>query len=470
MAAGARQGAARQTQPPAASVAAREFARGIALHREGKLDEASRSYARALELDPGHVDALNNMGVVLRAQGRIDAALTAYQRGLALRPDDPGILANLGATLRAMGQHRKAVEVLHRAIALAPKAPGVHNNLGLVLRDLGHYEEALACFERSLEIWPNNLAVKVDRAVTLLAKGDYPEGFRALEARFEGDSGETLVSGLPIWNGAHLRGRTLLVRAEQGPAEVLQFCRFVPLLQAAGGRLVLECQPALLPLLQSLEGVDEVAAFDQRQAAVDVQLPLLSVPRVVRVRPQDLPAKTAYLKAPERAGFALMHPAKSRLSLGLIWGPQPEDARRPEASSEGAPGLKPFFRLMRRPDVAVYALQRGPSAQEARQLGASGLLHDLSSFLTGLEDLARLMEQVDLIITADATAAHLAGAMGRPVWLMLPRDSDWRWALERDTTPWYPSMRLFRQTRIGDWTTVFETVAEALDQFAEQPT
>ncbi|MGF1608393.1 MAG: tetratricopeptide repeat protein [Kiloniellales bacterium] len=468
MVAGAQQGAARQTQPPATSVAAREFARGIALHREGKLEEAYRSYARALELDPGHVDALNNMGVVLRAQGRIDAALAAYERGLALRPDDPGLLANLGSTLRAMGQHRKAVEVLHRAIALAPKAPGVHNNLGLVLRDLGHYEEALACFERSLEIWPNNLAVKLDRALTLLAKGDYPEGFRALEARFEGDSGDTLVSGLPIWNGAHLRGRTLLVRAEQGVAEVLQFCRFVPLLQAAGGHLVLECQPALLPLLRSLEGIDEIAAFDEHESAVDVQLPLLSVPRVVRVRPQDLPAKTAYLKAPERAGFVLMHPAKSRLSLGLIWGAQPEDGSRPAGSLTG-PGLTPFFRLMRRPDVAVYALQRGESAREVKQLGASGLLHDLSSFLTGLEDLARLMEQVDLIITADSTAAHLAGALGRPVWLILPRDADWRWALAPDTTPWYPTMRLFRQPQSGDWPTIFEAVAEALDQFAEAP-
>lgn len=467
MAAGTQQGAARQTQPPAVSVAAREFARGIDLHREGKLEEAARSYARALELDPGHVDALNNIGVVLRAQGRIDAALAAYQRGLALRPDDPGLLANLGSTLRAKGQHRKAVEVLHRAIALAPKAPGVHNNLGLVLRDMGHHEEALACFERSLEIWPNNLAVKLDRALTLLAKGDYPEGFRALEARFEGDSGDTLVSGLPIWNGAHLRGRTLLVRAEQGIAEALQFCRFVPLLRAAGGRLVLECQPALVPMLRSLQGVEEIAAFDERQAAVDVQLPLLSVPRVLRVRPQDLPGRMPYLAAPERAGFALMHPAKSRLSLGLVWGPQPEDGPRP-AGPQGAPGLAPFFRLMRRPDVAVYALQRGSAAEEVRRLGAVGLLHDLSSFLTGIEDMARLIEQLDLIITADPTTAHLAGAMGRTVWLILPRDSDWRWTLAADSTPWYPSMRLFRQAEFGDWSSVFETVAEALDGFAAQ--
>jgi len=454
----------RQTQPPAVAVASREFARGIAFHRQGKLDEAARTYARVLELDPGHAEALNNLGVVLRAQGKPEASVTAYERSLALRPDDPGLLGNLGTALRSEGKLERALSVLYRAVALAPKAPSVHHNLGLVLRDLGHYDEALGCFERSLSIWPNNVSVRIDRALTLLAKGHYPAGFAALEARFEADRFQTLLPGVPIWNGGEIEGESLLIRAEQNVGDVIQFCRFATAAKRAGGRTVFECHPGLVPLLRTLEGVDEVVAFGEREGEVDMQVPLLSLPRILQITPRSLPGRKSYLSAPEGNGMVIKHPSGSKLSVGIVWARQPEDGTRQVSSG---PGLLPFFQLMRRPEVAIYALQRGAPANDVKKLGASGLLHDMSNFVTDFEDMARVAVQLDLIITADTTMAHLAGAMGRPVWLLLPHVADWRWALDRSTTPWYANMRLFRQNKPGDWDSVFDEVARELESLAQ---
>lgn len=461
--AGSQDGARQPSQPPASPDSGLEFRHAVALHRQGKLAEAVRAYARVLEADPRHAEALNNLGVVLRAQGKLAAAVAAYRRGLALKPDDPGMLANLGAVLRSQGDSKQALAVLHRAVALAPKAPAVHHNLGLVLRDFGHSRDALACFERSLAIWPNNVAAKLDRAYTLLAAGDFAAGFKALEARFESDRRPVLVPGLGLWNGAPLGEQTLLVRAEGSLEDMLQFCRFLPAVKQRNGsssaRLVLECPRSLVRLLQGLSGVDEVAAFDSCTSAPSLQSPLLSLPRILGFAPQGLPGPIPYLTAPADAGFALPRPKGARLALGIVW------AEQPEGIGQGAkgPGLAPFFDLMQRPDVAVFALQRGAAGGDLDRIGGRGMLQDLGARLPDLADLARLIEQLDLVVTSDPATAQLAGALGRPVWLALPQVADWRWALADDTTPWYPSMGLFRQPAPGDWSAVFAEIAGALD-------
>lgn len=435
----------------------REFAQAIAKHRNGDLEAAQRAYGRVLGLDPHHRDALNNLGVVLRAAGKNRAALAAYERVLALRPDDPGLLTSIGNALRALGRQDEALAILHRAVGLAPKAPAVHHNLGLVLSDLAHYDEALACFDRSLALWPNNTRVKLDRAHTLLAQGDYRAGFRALEARFEPD-GPNRDGGPPVWTGESLKDRTLLIEAEQNVGETLQFIRFAGQLRARAGRVVVSCPPALCRLLGAADGVDQAVPYSGEPSRVDYWVPLISLPQVLGTTRETLPAKLPYLLASSDAGFTLTHPETAKLAVGIAW------TETPETQGEGfqAAGLEHFFPLLARSDIAIYGLQTGVRAADAKDQGAHSLIHDLSPMLDSIDDLARVIDQLDLVITVNSAVAHLAGALGRPAWLVLPAVSDWRWALERERTPWYPTLRLFRQPSLNDWPGAFEAVARKL--------
>lgn len=435
----------------------REFALAIAKHRSGDLEAARRTYARVLGLEPRHREALNNLGAILRAQGQNRAALAAYERALALKPDDPGLLTNSGNVLRALGRRDEALTALHRAVGKAPKAPAVHHNLGLVLSDLGHYEEALACFDRSLALWPNNLRVKLDRAIALLAQGDYRAGFKALEARFEPDGPER-PGAPPVWNGESLKGRTLLIESEQTVGETLQFVRFAGQARTRAERVVVSCPPELCRLLGSANGVDQAVPYGEEPADVSLRVPMLSLPRVLGTTRETLPAKMPYLRASSDAGFALTHPETAKLSVGITW------TQTPESHSEGllGAGLEHFFPLLSRADIAFYSLQTGARSADVTELGAQGLIHDLSPMLETIDDLARVIDQLDLVVTVNTAVAQLAGALARPAWLVLPAIADWRWALERERTPWYPTLRLFRQPALNDWQGAFAAVARKL--------
>ena len=439
----------------AASSVEAEFATAAAKHRAGDLEGARRGYARVLDLDPFHQDALNNLGVILGSSGKYFAALAAHQRALALKPDDPGLLANIGNILRGLGRHTEALGVLHKAVGLAPKVPAVHHNLGLVLRDLDHFEEALACFDRSLALWPNNRRVKLDRAATLLAKGDYRAGFRALDARFEPE-GPQREGAPPIWSGENLAGRSILVEAEQSVGDTLQFIRFVTQIKA--GRLVLACPEELCRLLGTVETVDAALPFGSEPDGMDFSVPLLSLPKILGTTTGSLPRRVPYLRPPIGAGFALTHPKTAKLSVGIAW----TEASQEQGDAAVSPGLERFFPLLSRADIAFYSLQTGPRAADLQNLGADGLMHDLSPLVSTIDDLARVIEQLDLVVTVNSALAHLAGALARPVWLILPARVDWRWALEAERSPWYPTLRLFRQEKPGDWQGSFAAVARKL--------
>ena len=446
-----------QGRPDATTPVERAFSQAIGKHRAGDLEAATRGYGRVLGLDPFHREALNNLGVVLRAASKNKAALTAYQRALALKPDDPGLLANIGNVQRSLGRLDEALASLHKAVSLAPKAPAVHHNLGLVLSDLGHHEEALACFDRSLALWPNNTGVKLDRALALLAKGDYLNGFRALEARFE-PHGPEREGAAPVWNGESLKGKSLLIETEQSAGDSLQFIRFAELVRGPAQRVVVSCPPELVRLLASARGVDRAVPFGEEPEDVDLRVPLLSLPRLLGTTSDRLPATVPYLASPPESGFTLTHPDSAKLSVGIAWTETP-DGRSNELD---AAGLEHFLPLLARADIAFYSLQTGPRADDLATLGAAGLVHDLCKLLDNIDDLARVLEQLDLVITVNVSIAQLAGALGRPVWLILPVGGDWRWALDRERCPWYPTLRLFRQPAVGDWDGAFEAVVRKL--------
>lgn len=431
------------------------FDLAAAKQRAGDLAGARLAYGRVLDIEPLHHDALNNLGVILRSEGKNLAALAAHERALALKPDDPGLLANLGNILRSLGRFNEALNVLHRAVSLAPKVPAVHHNLGLVLGDLGHHEDALACFDRSLALWPNNRRVKLDRAAALLAKGDYRTGFRALDARFE-PHGPEREGGPPVWNGEPLGTRSLLVEAEQSVGDTIQFVRFAG--QVKASRIVLCSPPELCRLLGTAPGIDATLPFGEPQDGFDFRVPLLSLPKLLGTTLSSMPRRVPYLRPPIGAGFALTHPKTAKLAVGIVWTETSEDP----AEAAEATGLERFLPLLARPDVAVYSLQTGARSSDLDDLGAAGLVHDLGPLLQTIDDLARVIEQLDLVVTVNSAVAHLAGALGRPVWLVLPTRPDWRWALERERSPWYPTLRLFRQPTPGDWDGAFAAVARKL--------
>lgn len=457
---GRNEGEARQAAGATNVEAERAFARGIELQRRGELEAAARAYGEALRLEPTHLRALNNLGMSLRARGLRVAASTCLKRGLAIDPDDTGLLGNLGNTLRELGELEAAAAAQYRATALAPQSPEAHMNLGLVLRDLGHLAEAALCFEQALRLKPGNAVAAWELTVTRLTQGDYAAGFPGLEERWRLRQQRHPHQGIPPWMGEPLAGKRLLVFNEQAFGDGIMFARFVSRLKALGAaEVLLEVHRPLARLFATLDGVSRVVVRGEPLPPADYAVSLLTLPGLLGLGADEVPAPP-YLKAPPQGRRTLARPPGTRLAVGLCWaGRQTHQNDRNRTT-----GLKPFLPLLARAGVHFVSLQKGVAAAEVAQQGVEGLLQDLSGEIEDFADLANWMTQLDLVISVDTAVAHLAGALGRPCWTLLPFACDWRWGRVADQTPWYGRMHLFRQSKPGDWPQLFTLVGEALDQ------
>ena len=436
------------------------FTRGVERQRRGELEGAIQSYGEALARDGRMAEALANMALALRSKGNRAAARAALMRAYSLAPDDTLILGNLGNLLRDLGELELSLTLLHRVMELAPTSPQAQRNLGLVLRDLGHLDEARLCFEKALKLEPKLLAAEWDLVLTRLVGGDYARGFPGLETRWRLVDRPRPHATIPAWDGRALNGRSILLFNEQGIGDAIQFARFAPLLKARGaGRVVLECDPSLLNLFRSLAGVDMLATKGAEVPGCDLSASLLSLPGLLGLDQTTLPQRVPYLSIPPGTGPRLTPSAGARLSIGLVWAGSPKNKNDRNRSA----GFAPFLKLLSRAGIAFYSLQKGKAAAEPLELGGSGLITDLSGALDDFAETGAAIQQLDLIISVDTAVAHLAGALGRPCWLLLPFVPDWRWGVGRDDSPWYPHLHLFRQPRPGDWDSVFETVGMGLD-------
>jgi len=440
--------------------AERCFARGIELQRRGELEAAARAYGEALAHEPWHLRALNNLALTLRARGLRVAAAACFRRGLAYEPDDTALLGNLGNTLRELGELEAAVAVQHRAIALAPQSPEAHLNLGLTLRDLGHLAEAVLCFEQVLRLKPGQPQAAWELTVTRLTEGDYAQGFAGLEQRWRLREARRPHPGIPAWQGEPLAGKRVLLFNEQPFGDGILFARFAQYLRPLGAtQVALEVERPLARLCWTLPGVDRVVIRGEALPSADYACSLLSLPGLLGLGPEGV-ASPPYLKAPAVGRSPLARPPGTRLAVGFCWAGRATHQNDRNRST----GLKPFLPLLARPDVLFVSLQKGPAAAELAQQGVEGLLRDLTHEIEDFADLAHWMGQLDLIISVDTAVAHLAGALGRPCWTLLPFAADWRWGRVAQDTPWYGRMHLFRQAKPGDWTQPFSLVGEALDQ------
>jgi FkbM family methyltransferase len=429
-----------------------------------RIEEAVSHFQKALELKPDFPDALNSLGIAFVQQRKVEEAVASFRQAARRKPDMHQAHSNLGNALKELGRLEEAIPCYREAVRLNPDFTDGHNNLGLALADLGQYDEALLHCEQAIRLRPDFAEPHQNRALIWLLQGRFEQGWPEYEWRWKGQGQTQRTFAQPLWDGAPLAGRTILLYAEQGLGDTLHFIRYAPLVQQRGGKVVVECQKALVPLLSSCRGIDRLVAHGSPLPPFDVHAPLLSLPRIFQTAPADIPAKVPYL-FPDAHLVDHWRKELDRVAgykIGIAWQGNPG---YPGDKRRSIP-LRHFTPLARVEGVQLVSLQKGPGTEQLGQVGDQFRVIDLDGRLDEAAgpfmDTAAVMTLLDLVITSDTAIAHLAGALGVPVWLALPAAPDWRWLLDRDNSPWYPSMRLFRQTRPGDWDDVFERISAAL--------
>ncbi|MEO5375315.1 MAG: tetratricopeptide repeat-containing glycosyltransferase family protein [Alphaproteobacteria bacterium] len=438
---------------------------GTTLRLMGRDDEAVRHLEAALAGGasvPLHCD----LAFLLLGRGDIDGAERHYRAALAIDPAQAAPHGGLGIVHRRRGRPEEAIAAYHRALALDPAFAEAHNNLAIALQDLGRLAEAGTHFDAAIRLDPDFVQAHFHRALVHLLEGDWREGFAEYQWRWRMAEFRSPHVSRPWWDGGPLDGRTILLHAEQGFGDILQFVRFAPAVKAQGGRVVLECPSRLHRLLAGLPGIDRLTApGDAVDYDYDVQMPLMSLPLVLGVTVESLPRLRSYLVAEPALVKAWRHRLGPRRSLriGIAWQGNPGY----RADAQRSPPLSQFLPLLRLPGVEAFSLQKGYGREQLDLLPPDVTVTDLADALDmdsgAFVDTAAVMQVMDLVVCSDSAVAHLAGALGRPVWVPLAFVPDWRFLMEGEDCVWYPTMRLFRQQAAGDWPGVFARIAAAAE-------
>jgi Flp pilus assembly protein TadD len=449
---------------------------GCILKDQRRFAEALRSYQQAVTLDPHLAEAYFEAATIYHgaARSRIQAedrrrdataAEQAYRAAIAARPEYVEAHNNLGAVYRSQGKPAAAIECYRRILALRPDFAQAHGNIGLALTTLNRWTDAVACYDEALRMRPEDAELRNNRSLALLALGRFEEGWAECEWRWKCAEFQPPPHTLPRWDGSPLENRTLLVHAEQGLGDTLQFVRYVPLLAARGGQVILEAQPSLVPLLRQ-SGISHVFARGETLPSCDVWIPLMSVPMLFATASETIPRDVPYLSA-EPQLVAKWHDQLSgadRFRVAIAW--QCSVNRRGD-QFRSIP-LARFEPLAGLPGVELVSMQVGAGSEQIGQVAGNWPLVDISQDLTDFHETAAALSNVDLVISCDTSLVHAAGALGVPTWIALPFAADWRWLIERDDSPWYPTVRLFRQSTLGDWDDVFRRITEALGEVLQQ--
>jgi len=479
--------------------------RGLVLAKLHRIDEALASFNQAIAIDPGYAKAYSNRGLVLASLNRLDEALANHDHALAIKADFAEAHCNRGLVLASLNRLEEALASHDRAIAIKGSFAEGHSNRGLVLAELNRLDEALAShdraiaikgdfaegysnrglvlarlnrldeaiasYNRAIDIKPDFAPAHYNRSVTRLLAGDFENGWVDFEWRWRLESKSIASSrrkfSQPLWLGEEsLAGKSILLHGEQGLGDTLQFCRYANRVADRGAKVILEVEETLKSLLTGLEGVAQVMDKGEALPAFDYHCPLMSLPLAFKTGLSDVPAEIPYLKSgPEkRLYWQEKLGKKGQLRVGLVWSGGYR-ANQPEVWSVNSRRNIPLakFALLKHPEIEFYSLQKGqPAESELSDLISAHWdgphLIDHTSLLLDFSDTAALIEQLDLVISVDTSTAHLAGACGKPVWILNRFDNCWRWLLDRSDSPWYPTARLYRQPRSGDWDSVIDRV------------
>jgi tetratricopeptide (TPR) repeat protein len=434
---------------------------GFAAQERGELDSAIEFYRRAIERAPQLVAAHINLGSALREKGEAAEAIRCFGRALELKPDSAEALNGLGSVYHEECRTELAIDYYRRAIELRPSFPKALNNMALALMTQGQLDEALDCADRALRLEPDFADAHVTKSFILLLCGEFAHGWQEYEWRWKTKHVPSPDRYGPVWRGEPLEGKTILLHAEQGFGDTIQFIRYAANVKDRGGATLVRCPRTLLPLLRRCPGIDRIRADDERPEGFDTHAPLLSLPRIFGTRIDSIPSRVPYLFADP----ALVESWRTRLSslkgfrIGINWrgrGGLGTFRRRDIPARE-------FAALAQVPGVQLVSLRKDVDAGElSGDMPMLDLGGELDAAHGAFMDTAAVMMNLDLVITSDTAIPHLAGALGIPVWLALPFVPEWRWLLDRSDSPWYPTMRLFRQKRTGDWAGVFREIEDAL--------
>ena len=456
--------------PDILTIANTSYREGVAFHRRGNFQDALRCYLEALRLQPECSITLLAIGAALHDLERYVEALTVYQRildsggGGATAP----LWHNRGNTLLALGRFREAIESYRQAIAVDPADVEALVTMGTAFEQLGEYSQAFFCYEEALARKPDCAVAHTNLALALLRRGEYRRGWSEYEWRGQRRdlTGQSRQYAKPLWDGTRLHGATVLIHAEQGFGDAIQLVRYAPMVAARGGLVIIECHPQLVSLFSQIAGVQAVCHFGSELPPYDCHLPMFSLPRVFQTTLETIPRQVPYLTvAPERAAHWRMRlSAVNEFKVGLVWAGSKQHRNDAFRSLQ----LADLYPILNMRTVSLFSLQVGPAQTDLAASPWRDQITDLTGEIRDFADTAAVIEQLDLVISADTAVAHLSGALGKPIWTLLPYVPDWRWLLEREDSPWYPTMRLFRQTERGSWAGPVARIASALAQVSVQ--
>jgi tetratricopeptide (TPR) repeat protein len=440
---------------------------GNVFKEKGKFDEAVRWYQKALQHNPDMPEAYSNLGIAYQKAGRHAEAVGSFQRAAALNPDDANMLYNLGIALQENGQLEEAIQCYQKASQFAPDDAGIYNNLAFALQENRRPYDAIPYYRKALQLDSTYATAHWNLSLALLLTGNFREGWREYEWRW---GTQYLVAShrtftQPLWDGSDIRGRTILLHAEQGFGDTIQFIRYAPLVAERGARVIFECFRELATLLQRVEGIDQVIVRGEELPVFDGHCPLLSLPLAFDTTIGTIPAGVPYVRTDPvstQKWKARVKQDNAKMKVGFAWAGNPGFKQNRYRNIP----LELFLPLTQIPGVAFYSLQKGGEAEAVKKPPAGMKVFDYTEDIHDFSDTALLIENLDLIISVDTAVAHLAGALGRPVWTLLPFSPEWRWLLDREDSPWYPTMRLFRQTSFGDWRSVIDRVRQELLRMA----
>ena len=440
--------------------------RALAAAGLGQSERARELMSIAIKLDPTDATAHANLGALLLKDDLHAPAVAAFEAALLLQPQHQTALTNRAKSYMELGLFDFAIDAYRDALACMPDDVGLQTDLAALLNDAGDMEASLALFAEALARDPELAEVHTALAVSLFAKGEWAAAWREHEWRWRDPRYRPASEPAEVarWHGEDLNGKTILLQAEQGLGDTIQFVRYVPLVKARGGRIVLQAQTALFPLLRTVAGIDQLIDADEAAPACDVSAPLLSLPGLFGTTLDNVPNDFAYLCADAEltAKWKQRLDLHAGLAVGVAWQGNPAHACDRWRSMP----LAALYPLLACPGVQFVSLQLGAGHEQLASAGRSIADPSTKQEISSFSDTAAIIANLDVVISIDSSVAHLAGALGKPVWILLAARNDWRWMRTRDNTPWYPSARLFRQDTLHDWDTVVQRVQQALWSWA----
>ena len=467
-------------------------------HREGNLDYAKYVYQHVLGIDPQNADALHllgvsvyqseqydiainlitqaiqidstkplfftNLGNAFQKQGKLEKSVQAYQKAIQIQPDYADAYYNLGNAFQKQGKLEQSTQAYQKAIQIQPDYAEAYFNLGNSLREQGKLKESTQALQKAVQIQPDYADAHFNLAMLLLLQGQFVEGWEKYEWRWDSSlKSQKRNFKRPLWDGTSLSSKSILIYVEQGFGDSIQFARYIDLFPDTA-TIIVACQPELKSLLKSIERIDTLVTKGEDIPNFDFHAPIVSLPHIFGTVLETIPAKIPYLYPDKNPDFSFLSDDERDLKVGIAWAGSPTHINDRNRSIS----LNNFKCLLDIKGCEFFSLQVGEHHRDIKRCGYSRIIKDLGKQFTNFHHTASAILQLDLVISVDTAVAHLAGALGKPVWTLLPFIPDWRWMLNRSDSPWYPSMTLFRQRKRGDWHSVFQEIRLTLTQYSQR--